>query len=687
MSANPKVSALIVSYNVRQFLNESIRSLKLSKFEKELEIIVVDNNSFDGTVDELRSKHPDVKIIKNNENYGFGKAVNQAAEIAQGEFFLILNPDTIVEEQTVSTLISFMEDNPDTGLIGPKILNSDGSLQQACKRSFPTIGVALPKIFGLDKVFPRLKWAGRYNLTYLDPDKVHSVDAVSGSCMVISKRLFNEVEGFDPRFFMYGEDIDLCFKVHQKGLDVKYVPMTSILHFQGESVKSAPFDSISAFYEAMTLFSEKHYSKGQNWLTRNLIKTGIKFRYMLAFIGALKGGITSILLDSLLVFSAFMVSIPVTFKEYEPLTLSQGLWPGILVPIWIFIGFGLNLYSKFKLSYMRAALMGLLGALAAATFTYFFTNQFGFSRKVFLMATILIILLLPGWRILVRSLIARGYFTPVNDSHTFMFNRRAAIVGADADGINIMSRIHNRFDTGLDPIGFVDKSLKENSNDLPRPFLGSIKDIRTLVQKHHLRELVFASTAFSNEEIFQIMDDTKDLRLTYRLVSTGQDILLGKSMALDLGDIAFIDIEYNLYKRFNIITKRLFEWFLLIPIWIISLPIQLIFRLAGKFKKVEYWGEDGRLISGWNIDTKNGFFRSLPLLFPIIMGELHLVGPTLRLRSFPDPELIAKPGLMGLYQLRNLDSIRDSGKLIDRYYIQHQSFAFDIEILIKSFFA
>lgn len=684
MSATPKVSVLIVSYNVRQFIDESIRSIKRSRFDGNLEIIVVDNNSFDGTVQSLSEKHPDITIISNSENMGFGKAVNLAAEKAQGEFLLIINPDTIVEENTITTLVSALENNPGTGLVGPKILNPDGSLQKACKRSFPTLSVAIPKLLGLDKVFPGSKWAGRYNLTYLDPDKFHKVDAVSGSCMMISQSLFRVVDGFDPRFFMYGEDIDLCQKVHEKGLHVAYVPETSILHFQGESVKSAPFDSIAAFYNAMILFSEKHYSRSQNWVTRVLIRTGIRIRQLLAFGGAVKGFLFSVFLDAILVYVSFILAMPIAFKEYEPLTLSKGLWPAVLVPIWIIIGLMLGVYSRYRLSFTRAALMSLTGASVAATFTYFFVNQFGFSRKVFLAATLLVTFLVPGWRILFRSLIARGFFSPEGKSQSFLFNRRTAIIGASPEGIKIMTRIHNRFDTGLDPIGFIDKQYPVDMKGLYGKFLGLTTDISTLVKKYRIQELIFTADSFSKEKIFKIMDDTKDLKLTYRISSTGQDILLGKSNALDLGDISFIDIEYNLFKPVNRIIKRFYEAMISMIILILTLPVQVVYLISGKLRRTTIWGENGIEITCSTFSSRRNFIARLPMFYLVISGKIYLVGLPIVDRTEKDPGLIAKPGLTGLHRIRQGGDGRNDEKLLYRYYIQHQNFAFDTEILIKT---
>ena len=262
----PGVSVLIVSYNVKQYIIHCIDSINKSDYAGQIEIIVVDNNSFDGSLDEIKSKMKGVICIQNDENVGFGKAVNQVAKVATGEYYFILNPDTIIEESTISTFVNYLEKDHAVGMVGPKVVNSDGSLQKGSKRSFPTISVALPKLIGFDKIFPHSKWAGRYNLNFLNPDEIHKVDAISGSCMFIRSELFNKIGGFDEQFFMFGEDLDLCYHVHQLGFDVYYLPTTQIIHYQGESVKSAPYDSINAFYQAMILFSEKHFSKGRSFL-------------------------------------------------------------------------------------------------------------------------------------------------------------------------------------------------------------------------------------------------------------------------------------------------------------------------------------------------------------------------------------------------------------------------------------
>ena len=243
-----KVSIIIVSYNVRSYVSHAIDSILKSDYNN-FEIIVVDNNSYDGTCDHLKKKYKTIHVISNDTNRGFGKAVNQGAKHADGEYLFVLNPDTIIEEDTISKLVKFISMNKNIGMVGPKILNADGSLQLSCKRSFPTLKVALPKILGLDKIFPNSKWMGKYNLTYLDPSKNHTVDAISGSCMMISSSVFRKIGGFDETFFMFGEDIDICLRIWKANFEVHYFSGTKIVHYKGESVKTAPYNSRQAFYD------------------------------------------------------------------------------------------------------------------------------------------------------------------------------------------------------------------------------------------------------------------------------------------------------------------------------------------------------------------------------------------------------------------------------------------------------
>ncbi|MBC8322721.1 MAG: glycosyltransferase [Candidatus Marinimicrobia bacterium] len=679
---SPKVSVLIVSYNVKEYVDHAIDSLMRSSVDN-LDIVVVDNNSFDSTVDHLNKSYPDVTVIANKENVGFGKAVNQATSVAKGDYFLILNPDTVVQENTIDILLHYMELNEKVGMVGPKILNSDGTLQAACKRSFPSLNVAVPKLLGLDKLFPKSKWAGKYNLSYLDPDQVSPVDAISGSCMFIRKELFQDLNGFDEHFFMFGEDLDLCYRTWEKGYEVHYVPKTQIVHYQGESVKSAPFDSINAFYNAMILFADKHFSTSQGFLTKWAIRFGISIRKFMTVMGELRSQILSVFFDAVVVAGAFMIAIPFKFDHFEPIVLSGGLVPVVYILFWIAVGSLFQLYSRYILSYTRAILSSLTGFFLAVAFTYFF-KQYAFSRLVIIMATVIITLFIPGWRVLVHYLMSRGFLRPIKEKHNILFTRKTIIIGSDGEGTRIANHIIKRFDTGLDIVGFVDSHPRQD--DLPVPFLGSLTDLQGIVNTNSIRELIFSNTAFSNKEILNIMDTTKAMRLTYRMVPRHQDILLGKASIEEIGEYSFVNIEYTLFNRIHAVTKRIFDTFVSSTLLILFSPIIFLRSLGSLPVKVEFWGQDNSRFYGRIFNSKSGFIHNLPLLWSVVTGKMSLVGSSLILTDEKDPELICMPGLTGLERLRNVKFTEQDRRLLDHYYVQNQSLSFDIEILVKTVF-
>jgi len=293
-----ELSIIIVNYNVKEFLQNLLHSIEKASLNISHEIIIVDNASDDGSVELIREKFPSVKLIANTENLGFGKANNQALEVAEGKYLLLINPDAIVSEDTLYNMIYFFKDNPEAGLAGCKILNPDGTLQLACRRSFPGPWTSFCKVTGLSNFFPRSRLFARYNLTYLDEDQTYEVDAISGSFMMMKSEVLNKVGGFDEEFFMYGEDLDLCYRIQQAGFKVFYVHTTQIIHYKGESTKRSRLDETKMFYDAMHLFVKKHFSS--SFLVEAILRSAIGVRKVFAFFGKRKLAIQSAMIDFLL---------------------------------------------------------------------------------------------------------------------------------------------------------------------------------------------------------------------------------------------------------------------------------------------------------------------------------------------------------------------------------------------------
>ena len=299
-----KLSVIIVNYNVRQFLENSLASIGRALEGIEGEVFVVDNASDDGSADMVRAKFPSVRLVENRENLGFARANNIALRLTGGEFILLINPDTVVQEDTFRVMLRFFSEVPDAGIAGCRILNPDGSFQLPCRRSFPTPWVAFTKIFGLAALFPKSRLFGSYNLTYLSEDETYSVDAVSGSFMMVRREAYAKVGGLDESFFMYGEDLDWCYRFGIAGFRVYYVHTTKIIHFKGESTKRSDIDEIRLFYQAMQLFVSKHFSRSRIVLL--FLNLGIVTRASAASLARLARPLQIALLDGILVVVALL---------------------------------------------------------------------------------------------------------------------------------------------------------------------------------------------------------------------------------------------------------------------------------------------------------------------------------------------------------------------------------------------
>ena len=264
----PKLSVVIVNFNVRHFLEQCLQSVIRACNDIPSEIFVVDNNSVDGSVARIKAAFPEVILIENHENLGFSKANNQAIRKASGEYILLLNPDTVVEEDTFTKVIRFMDEHPDAGALGVKMIDGKGHFLPESKRALPTPWVSFYKISGLSALFPKSEKFGRYHLGYLDPDQIHQVDVLPGAFMLLRQRTLKKIGLLDETFFMYGEDIDLSFRITQAGYHNYYFPETTIIHYKGESTKKGSINYVKVFYQAMIIFADKHFSK-QNSVRRN----------------------------------------------------------------------------------------------------------------------------------------------------------------------------------------------------------------------------------------------------------------------------------------------------------------------------------------------------------------------------------------------------------------------------------
>ncbi len=277
------ISIVIVSFNVEALLKECIESVYRETTEAAFDIWVVDNRSSDDSVSMVRQNFREVHLIENDQNVGFPKANNQAIIQCTSDYILLLNPDTVVRDHAIDKMVHFMDEHPDVGVSGCRVLNEDGSLQLACRRSIPTPRVAFYRLTGLSRLFPHSKTMARYNLTYLDPNKPHEVDAVSGAFLVIRKSVVDVIGVLDENFFIYGEDMDWCVRAKKAGWKVMYYPHAQIVHYKGVGCRTNNRKTTYEFYRAMVLFHKKHFARECSPLTNLLIYIGIFLSALLAW--------------------------------------------------------------------------------------------------------------------------------------------------------------------------------------------------------------------------------------------------------------------------------------------------------------------------------------------------------------------------------------------------------------------
>lgn len=278
------ISIVILNYNTRDLLNQAIRSTYHDRDACSIAVYVVDNASTDGSADMVRDEFPDVHLLRAERNGGFAYGNNLAlrqilsdthAGDEDGRFIMLLNPDAALEPGALKTLVAYLERHADVGAVGPRVVLPDGTLDLACRRSFPTPEVSFYRLTGLSRLFPNSPRFGRYNMTYLDPSQETEVDSLVGAAMLLRETVVREVGLLDEQFFMYGEDLDWCFRIKSYGWRIVYEPHAIVRHYKRAASSARPLPSIRAFYGAMRVFHRKHFASQTiaplNWL----IETGI----------------------------------------------------------------------------------------------------------------------------------------------------------------------------------------------------------------------------------------------------------------------------------------------------------------------------------------------------------------------------------------------------------------------------
>ncbi len=648
------ISIIIVNYNVKEFVKNLLFSLNKALKNYSSEIIIIDNASSDGSVKDIQEKFPYAKVIANEKNVGFGKANNQGLEISKGKYIVLLNPDTIVREDTFLKLIEFIEANKEVGMTTCKVLNPDGTLQLACRRGFPGPWTSFTKITGLSNLFPNSKLFSRYNLTFLDENKANEVDAISGSFMMFTREVYEKVGGFDPQFFMYGEDLDLCYRVQSAGYKVYYTPITEIIHYKGESTKRSNIDETKIFYNAMHLFVKKHLSS--SFLVEIILRFAIVARRFIAFVSSYKLSLISGAIDFTLFAGAFFLAE----KLYRP-----GHWTGFPEDVkpWIyFFPAVLQLlfstlggsYKRNSISVLRAVITLGVGFIFAAALT-FFLKQYAFSRAILLITYVFAGLLFILWRFLAKVIFKIGVSNSVS-------NTRTLIVGSESYCVELSKKLDNSITEIYSVVGYISETADGIGKVVGKySILGSLENIVKVIKEERINKVIFASHEISFEKMFGIVSQSDDVNVEFLVAGTELDYLVGKSSVTMLDNIPLLKVNYNISETVHKIIKSIFDFsFALLLLLIYPFVILLSF-----------------------VKKKKDFAKFVLSAPKVLISRKSFVGP----KSLSKKNLyLGKPGLTGLWYIENYKSAdKNDFEKLDIYYAKNQNIWLDLEIIGKSF--
>jgi GT2 family glycosyltransferase len=506
------LSVVVVSYNVRAFLQHCLQSLNRARGTLNVQIIVVDNASPDGSAQMVAQRYPEVVLIANPENVGFGRANNQAFERALGDAVLILNPDSFVQEDTLAVLYERLQRSPEIGCIGPKILLPDGRFEPRSMRGFPTPWAAFCYLSGLSSLFPRSRWFSRYLLTYLEPDQENEVDSLSGCCMMVRRSLIQKLGGFDPDYFMYGEDLDFCYRVRRDGHRIIYTPATRIVHFKGESTRRSNIDHAYHFQRAMRLFVEKNLSAHASSLARRLIALGFLLRDLEGRLGPVMRTLTAPLADMVILNLLIFFGRWVRFGQPE-YDLTVWLVNVLYSAFYLGAGWAFGIYGGRRFSGRLSLYAACIGGVLSSAATYFF-RQWAYSRFVVLWFGLGMVLTMPGWRLLLRRWIRRRPATRRDWA-----KRRALIVGTDDLARTLGRQLLGDAKGELQPLGyvsFVEEGVGQIHDGLP--VLGTVGELERLVQTERIQEVLFSSGEASYEQIIGLIQALSIRTLNCRVI-------------------------------------------------------------------------------------------------------------------------------------------------------------------------
>ena len=550
------LSIIIVNYNVRHFLEQCLISVKNAVQHLNVEILVVDNHSVDGSVEFLKTCQHPIRCIFSNQNLGFSKANNRALELARGKYILLLNPDTIVAEDALIKTVAYMEAHPQAGALGIRMLDSNGRFLPESKRGLPSPAVAFYKLFGLSALFPKSKRFGQYHLSYLNPHQTQRVDVLSGAFMLIRASVIKAVGGLDERFFMYGEDIDLSYRITQAGYENIYFAESSIIHHKGESTKKGNLNYVRMFYGAMGLFVQKHRPRQTSQWFIYFIHGAIWFRAALTLLASWIQKLFLPLTDAGFILCGLYLckgAYEVWFKLYPNFYSDSML--RLFFPLYAVIWAGsMFLSGAYDPPYQtHRAYRGLLqGSVFILVVYSLLPEYYRFSRALILLGAVL-----SGLYLLVSRFILQSFFKSLEPPGS------ALIIASPTEGTRIEGLLQSQVQPPAEIIHLQLSNFGANESTL--------KEIEACIPVHRVQELIFSVPAVSASFILTCMVRFTKQPLKFRVVASLSEAILGgqaPNSKVPLYAFSLLNSGHPSNRR-----KKRFMEFLLAALFLITAPI------------------------------------------------------------------------------------------------------------------
>jgi GT2 family glycosyltransferase len=581
-----QLSIIIVNYNVKHFLEQCLCSVIKAIRGMDAEIIVVDNHSSDNSVEYLSPKFSNVRFISNDDNIGFGKACNQGRKFASGRVLLFLNPDTIVPEDCFQHCIAFLDSHADAGALGIRMVDGSGKFLPESKRAFPSPATSLYKLFGLARLFPRSRVFAKYHLGQLDPKQTNRVDVLAGAFMMIRKDVMDKVGGFDESFFMYGEDVDLSYRIQKSNYNNYYFAGSTIIHFKGESTRKGSMNYVRMFYTAMSTFVRKHYGGGRAGLFNFLIHAAIWFRALLTACANFIRRVGLPLIDAGLILLSFWL-VKEGWSRYVKTGTNyqnQLLWiafPAFTV-FYLTTAYYAGLYDRWykRSELIRSTLIATVVLLAGYALL---PEKYRFSRAIILFGALLAFVMIS----LLRGLLIR---TGVLNSHSVKEeNFNTIIAGSPAEyqeAIILLqgASMHNKV------LGRVVVNGPDSGS------IGSLKDIKKISSVVPYREIIFCEGSLSFSDIIGMIGEVPEKK-GIKIHAAGSNSIVGSESSDISGEAVSGENGLKLANPYNRRLKRLidlsFSIFVLIlfPIqfFIVRKPFSLLGRAVSTLIAIRTW--------------------------------------------------------------------------------------------------